>query len=249
MTGVLRVAFTVDFEPDCPPFLWGWRGVEEGMPRLLSLLREQRVRATFFTTGDSARRYPETIRALLADGHELACHGMWHRPFPDLSREEARAEIEESSEILRAFAPVTSFRAPYLRFPDDYVDLLPANGLTLDSSHGKYKLAYWRSKLGNGDASSVDALTRVAASTTSSVLRIPRLARRAILRSLSSPVVLFVHPWEFVDLTHEKLRYDCRFRTGEPALVCVRDVLQRFTSRGAQWITMRELDPRAEHVA
>jgi peptidoglycan/xylan/chitin deacetylase (PgdA/CDA1 family) len=249
MSDALRVAFTVDLEPDCPPFLWGWRGVEEGMPRLLSLLREERVRATFFSTGDAARRYPETVHALLADGHELACHGMWHRAFPDLSRDEASAEIEESAEILRGFAPVTSFRAPYLRFPERYVELLPVHGLTLDSSQGKYKLDYWRAKLGANDIPRPATLTRIPASTTSSVLRIPRLLRRAILGALSSPVVLFVHPWEFVDLTHEDLRYDCRFRTGEPALACVREVLRGFAARGAHWITMRELDPHAARVA
>ena len=249
MTASPAVAFTVDLEPDCPPFLWSWRGVEEGMPRLLSLLREQGVRATFFTTGDSARRYPEAVRALLADGHELACHGMWHRPFPDLSRDEARAEIEESAEILRAFAPVTSFRAPYLRFPETYVDLLAASGLTLDSSHAKYKLAYWRSRGGDDARRLAPSLTRVPASMTSSVLRLPRVIRHLILDALASPVVLFVHPWEFVDLTQEALRYDCRFRTGEPALACVREVLQRFTAHGCRWITMRELDPRATRVA
>ena len=249
MTKSRDVAFTVDLEPDCPPFLWGWRGVEEGMPRLLALLRDEKVRATFFTTGDAARRYPDTIRALLDDGHELACHGMWHRAFPELSREEAREEIQESAEILRAFAPVTSFRAPYLRFPESYVDLLPEHGLSLDSSHAKYKLAYWRSRRSGAFANDGTApLTRVPASMTSSVLRIPTLVRHLILDALSSPVVLFVHPWEFVDLTHEQLRYDCRFRTGEPALRCVREVLQRFARRGARWITMRELDPRAARV-
>ena len=50
-------------------------------------------------------------------------------------------------------------------------------------------------------------------------------------RRLSDPVVLFVHPWEFVDLTRERLRYDCRFRTGDVALRCLREVIDR--SRGA----------------
>lgn len=249
----LTVCFTVDVEPDCPPFLSGWRGLEEGMPRLLALLREEQVRATFFTTGDSARRYPAVVRALLDDGHELASHGMWHRPFPDLSREEARHEIEESAEILRAFAPVTSFRAPNLRFPDAYLELLEENGFTLDSSHGKHKLPYWRSRLfgerRGGAAARASTLTRIPASTTSSVLRIPRVVRDPLLRGLRSPVVLFVHPWEFVDLTRERLRYDCRFRTGDMALACVREVLRDLASRGARWATMRELDPRAAGAA
>jgi peptidoglycan/xylan/chitin deacetylase (PgdA/CDA1 family) len=236
----LLASFTVDVEPDCPPFLWTWRGMEEGMPRLLALLREENVRGTFFTTGDSARRYPDVMRAVLDDGHELACHGMWHRPFPTLSRDEARAEIEESAAILRGFAPVTSFRAPNLLFPDAYLDLLEANRFTLDSSHGKHKLGYWRARV-FGERSTT--LTRIPASTTSSVLRYPRAVRDPLLRGLRSPAVLFVHPWEFVDLTRERLRYDCRFRTGDAALACVRQVLRDFTARGARWMTMRELDP------
>jgi hypothetical protein len=40
----------------------------------------------------------------------------------------ARWEIEQSSRVLRDFAPVTSFRAPYLRFPDAYVPLLEQSG-------------------------------------------------------------------------------------------------------------------------
>lgn len=241
----LTVCFTVDVEPDCPPFLWGWRGLEEGMPRLLALLRDEGVPATFFTTGDSARRYPEVIRDLLDDGHELASHGMWHRPFPELTRDEARDELEESAAILRAHAPVTSFRAPNLRFPDAYLELLEENGFTLDSSHGRYKLPYWRSRLfgeGSGGRAS-RALTRIPASTTSSVLRLPRAVRAPLLRGLRSPVVLFVHPWEFVDLTREHLRWDCRFRTGDTALACLREVLRDFKARGARWATMRALDP------
>src|SRR3954470_6241470 len=136
------VAFTVDLEPDCPPFLRGFRGVEQGLPALLDLLGELRIAATFFTTGDVASRYPRSVQRVVDDGHELACHGMTHRAFPSLDRDTARWEIEESARILRAVAPVTSFRAPYLQFPEEYVELLRSNEFSLDSSHAKYKLAY-----------------------------------------------------------------------------------------------------------
>src|SRR5438105_1693442 len=102
------VAFTVDLEPDCPPFLSGFRGVEQGLPRLLDLLSELAVPATFFTTGDVARRFPAAVERVVADGHELGCHGMTHTAFTSLGRDAARREIEESAGILRAFAPVTS---------------------------------------------------------------------------------------------------------------------------------------------
>lgn len=241
--GRLLVAFTVDLEPDCPPFLQGFRGIDHGAPALLDLLDSEGVSATFFTTGEVASRSPQIVERLVAEKHELACHGMTHRAFTSLDHDEARREIEQSAAILRRFAEVTSFRAPYLRFPPAYVELLEANGFTLDSSQAKYKAAYYRDRPRT-------RLTRVAASATSSVLRLPKVVRSAYLGALSSPVVLFVHPWEFVDLRRERLRIDCRFKTGDVALECVRDVLRSFRRRGAEFVRMRELrapDPSAFH--
>lgn len=231
-TRQLDVCITVDFEPDCPPFLWTWRGITDGAPRLLELFAHETVQATYFTTGDTARRYPEAIRALMAAGHELACHGMTHRAFPDLSDDEAAFEIRESLKILRAFAPVTSFRAPYLRFPDRLLPLLQRNSISLDSSQAKYK---------GRISPSIDGLTRIPASVTSSVLRLPSAIRDPVLRQLASPVVLFVHPWEFVDLSRVPIRWDCRFRTGLPALDCLRSVIQLFKAKGARFCRMDEL--------
>lgn len=229
------VAFTVDLEQDCPPFLSGYRGMEQGFPRLLEMLNRLGVPATFFTTGDVAARFPNAVRQLLDDGHELGCHGMTHTAFTTLDRPAARAEIEESADRLRAFGRVTSFRAPYLQFPDAYVDLLEANGFEMDSSQARYKLAYYRSPRGT-------RIRRVPASVTSSVLRLPRVVRRAYLAALSNPIVLFVHPWEFVDLRRERLRIDCRFKTGDIALRCVEDVLGSYVERGARFVRIRELD-------
>lgn len=228
------VAFTVDVEPDCPPYLSGFRGIEEGMPRLLDLLAAERVPATFFTTGDVARRYPAVVDRLVAEGHELASHGMTHRAFDSLDPNEARREIEESAAILRQSAAVTSFRAPYLRFPSPYLGMLEDAGFSLDSSQAKYKAAYYRDR-------PATRLTRIPASVTSSVLRLPRAVRAAYLSALASPVVLFVHPWEFVDLRRERLRIDCRFRTGDAALECVRSLLRRYGKRGARFARMAEL--------
>jgi peptidoglycan/xylan/chitin deacetylase (PgdA/CDA1 family) len=233
-------SFTCDLEPDCPPYLWGFRGVEHGMPRLLDLLDDVGVRATFFTTGDVARAYPEAVEDLVGRGHELGCHGMTHTAFTELTADKARWEIEESARILRAFGSVTSFRAPYLKFPDAFVPMLEDSGFELDSSLAVYKRAYYQSRR----ASVRTTLRRIPASLTSSALRLPKLFREIYLRSLSAPLVLFVHPWEFVDLRQEDLRFDCRFRTGEAALHCVGDVLRGLKRRGALFTPMRELPVR-----
>lgn len=225
-------SFTVDLEPDCPPFLWTWRGVEEGMPRLLAMLASLDVRATFFTTGAVAERFPAVVRRVVDGGHELACHGMSHSAFDRMTTDEARREITESVRILRDFAPVTSFRAPYLRFPDAYLPLLVDAGFTLDSSSARYK---------RGGRGGITGLTRIPASITSSALRAWDLIRWPWLRALREPIVLFVHPWEFVDLTAERLRWDCRLRTGDPALVRTREVLADFLRRGTTFHAMRDL--------
>ena len=231
----LRVALTVDFEPDCPPYLsTTFRGIEQGAPRLLELFADTGVRATYFTTSEVAERYPDAVRALLRDGHDLGCHGVTHTAFDRMDEATARHEIEESSRVLRDFAPVTSFRAPYLRFPDAYVPLLEQSGFALDSSLAKYKRSYRAPRRPT-------TLARIPASMTSSVLRLPAFVRDPWLATLRDPVVLFVHPWEFVDLTRERLRYDCRFRTGDVALRCLREVIEAFARRGASFLPMREL--------
>ena len=230
-----RVSITVDFEPDCPPFLNStFRGIEQGAPALLDLFSDTGVRATYFTTGEVAERYGAAVRAVVDAGHELGCHGVTHTAFDTLDEAHARWEIERASEILRDFAPVTSFRAPYLRFPERYVALLEHAGFVVDSSVAKYKRAFYAKRLPT-------SLTRIPASMTSSVIRLPRVLRDPWLASLSDPVVLFVHPWEFVDLSREKLRYDCRFRTGNVALRCLREVIALFQRRGATFLPMREL--------
>jgi hypothetical protein len=184
---------------------------------------------------------------------------MTHTAFTTLDRDAARFEIVESSAILRRFTTVTSFRAPYLKFPEEYVELLEADGFLLDSSQAKYKFSHSPSRVtalatgilrrfapqedtgGRARQDNRERIRRVPASVTSSVLRVARPIRNAYLSALSDPIVLFVHPWEFVDLRSEKLRLDCRFKTGDVALACVREVLETYVTRGARFVRMREL--------
>ena len=94
-----------------------------------------------------------------------------------------------------------------------------------------------------------DESSAYPASVTSSVLRLPRAVREAWLARLASPVVLFVHPWEFVDLRDYDLRLDCRFATGATALRRVRAVLDFLSARGARFVTMREAGAAARQAA
>lgn len=221
------VCITVDMEPDCPPYLSTWRGVSEGAPRLLELFSRHDIPATYFTTGQTAQIFPDCIEKLVSAGHELGCHGMTHCSFRGLSPQAAAWEITESAKTLRRYATVTSFRAPYLQFPDTFLRLLVRAGFIVDSSQAQYKPHSMRPVR--------TTLRRIPVSVTSSVLRLPALIRDRWLLALSSPVVLFVHPWEFVDFRGTDLRLDCRFRTGEPALRDLDSVIRLLKSRGARF--------------
>jgi peptidoglycan/xylan/chitin deacetylase (PgdA/CDA1 family) len=235
---MLEVSLGIDVEPDCPPYLaTQYRGVVDGLPKVLDVLDDAgaNVRVTCFCTGVVAERFPHRITEILRRGHELASHGHTHRRFDQLSESDAALEIQRSTDALRSFgANVTSFRAPNLRFPRAFLPLLEAHGYEVDSSQAKYKADFYAKP-------TPTRLTRIAASMTSSMLRLPRWMRDPWLLTLASPVVLFVHPWEFVDLTRERLRLDCRFGTGDDALDDLRSAIALFAARGARFVRMDEL--------
>jgi peptidoglycan-N-acetylglucosamine deacetylase len=233
------VLFTVDVEPDCPPYLDGWRGVTEGLPWLLEALAEEDVAATFFTTGVTAERHSSAIAAIPAAGHELACHGHTHRRFGTMTAFEAAAELGDASGVLRAIAPVSAFRAPNLDMPDALLPLLLDAGYRIDSSEGSHRLDHRMRRWARADRAP-DGLLRIPASTTSSVLRLPPSLRDPWLARLSRPVVLFIHPWELVDLRGEPIRWDCRAGTGARARDAVREVIRLFRARGMRFGTMQE---------
>lgn len=233
---MLTVSLGIDVEPDCPPYLaTQYRGMRDGLPRVLDLLDEAGVPVTCFCTGEVAERFPERVREIARRGHEVGCHGHTHRRFDRLSPDDAEWEIATSTTILRDLvSDVRAFRAPNLQFPNTYLGILERHGFRVDSSQAKYKVAYYRS-------SPRTTLRRVAASMTSSVLRLDAWLRNPWLLALRSPVVLFVHPWEFVDLTRERLRVDCRFRTGEAALRALREVVDLYRAHGAVFRCLRDV--------
>ncbi|MEI6669316.1 MAG: polysaccharide deacetylase family protein [Acidobacteriota bacterium] len=229
----MRVCLTIDVEPDCPPFLATRRGIVEALPWLLDVLASASVPATFFVTGDIARRHAPLVRAVVEHGHELGCHGDDHEDYTRLTEALARRALAAACESLRAFGPVVSFRAPYLRLPATHVPLVADAGFDVDSSEARYKgLGVRPHRVGR--------LTRIPASITSSLLRLPTWLLDPIIASLRDPVVLFVHPWEFVDLRRAPIRWDCRAGTGEHARRSLVGLLARLRARDARFMRLRD---------
>ena len=226
---------SIDVEQDCPPFLHTMRGVEEGLPKLLRLFREERIAATFFITGQIAERYPPLVRQILEQGHELGCHGHAHRRFDQMSPKEAKAELTTAKQILEDFCcPIVCFRAPNLALPENYLGIIEEQGFSIDSSQATYKPPFPKTW------SQVGRLWRIPATATSSIFRLPLAIAWSILSRHEIPV-LFVHPWEFIDMSKTGVRLDCRFNTGEKALSLLRNVIRRFRDSGYRFATLEEM--------
>ena len=88
--------------------------VERNVDLILDLLRQHDVHATFFTLGWVAERYPEIVRAIVREGHELASHGYAHKRATEQSRAEFSEDISRSKSLLEEISgiEVKGYRAP-----------------------------------------------------------------------------------------------------------------------------------------
>src|ERR1700742_319694 len=71
-------------------------GPRVGVPRLLTLLAEYQLDATFFVPGLTADRYPDVVEAIAAAGHEVAHHSYTHYSPVTLTEDEERADFERA---------------------------------------------------------------------------------------------------------------------------------------------------------
>ena len=88
--------------------------VERNVDRILALLSEHDTRATFFTLGWIAERYPQLVRAIVDQGHELASHGYGHQRASDLNRDDFRDDVVRAKHLLEDLGGVAvqGYRAP-----------------------------------------------------------------------------------------------------------------------------------------
>lgn len=88
--------------------------VERNVERLLQMFAEHRARATFFTLGWIAERYPHVVRAIVDQGHELASHGYAHLRASEQTPEEFAADVRRAKALLEDIggSAVHGYRAP-----------------------------------------------------------------------------------------------------------------------------------------
>jgi peptidoglycan/xylan/chitin deacetylase (PgdA/CDA1 family) len=84
-------------------------------PRLLDILKERHIKATFFVLGQLVQEHPEIVSRALAEGHEIANHSWDHKALNKLGEGGLRHELSDTSEIISRTTgkPVTLMRPPY----------------------------------------------------------------------------------------------------------------------------------------
>ena len=90
---------------------WG----NEDTQTILDILKEHNVKATFFMTGGWVESYPEDVKRILADGHDLGNHSENHKNMSQLSNEEKRTELMDVHTKVQELTgyEMFLFRPPY----------------------------------------------------------------------------------------------------------------------------------------
>jgi peptidoglycan-N-acetylglucosamine deacetylase len=110
-------------------------GLAVGLPRILRLLDEVGLKATFFTEAWAALHHPGVLADLLARGHELALHGWVHEPWSALSaHDQERLLVDGAAMLAMIGAPRCGFRAPGGVLAPQTAHLLADLGFRYDSS-------------------------------------------------------------------------------------------------------------------
>jgi polysaccharide deacetylase family protein (PEP-CTERM system associated) len=88
--------------------------VERNIERLLVLFDKRSAKATFFTLGWMAARYPAMVREIVRAGHEVASHGSSHRRASEQSPQEFREDVESARKEIEDVVGVSvrGYRAP-----------------------------------------------------------------------------------------------------------------------------------------
>jgi polysaccharide deacetylase family protein (PEP-CTERM system associated) len=117
MTGGTPFLFSVDVEDPRLDLPDGER-LPARVPALtdtyLDFLRRHEAKGTFFVVGEVARRHPEVVGRIVAEGHEIGCHSDSHLPLDRLGQPGFADDLRRNLEALRAAGAETiaGYRAP-----------------------------------------------------------------------------------------------------------------------------------------
>lgn len=192
--------------------------VERNVDRLLELFERRAARATFFTLGWIAQRYPALVRRVAAQGHEVASHGSDHLRASDQTPQQFRKDIGDARKLLEDIAgqTVRGYRAPSFSIGTSNLwafDCIAEAGYRYSSSIYPVKHDHYGMPDAPRFAHRVrDGLTEVPITTTRLFARnlpaggggyfrllpyaVSRWAIARVNRVDRQPAIFYFHPWE-----------------------------------------------------
>ncbi len=99
--------------------------------KVLAVLKKYNIKATFFVLGGNAKQYPDLIKAILADGHNIENHSMTHPMLTRLNEQQLQYQIGGTNKIIKQLTgkePVC-LRPPYGAYNKQVKAVAAANGL------------------------------------------------------------------------------------------------------------------------
>ena len=216
--------------------------VVENTLRILALLDEFHLKATFFVLGWVAERAPDLVREIVKKGHEVACHGYSHELVYNIGPKKFRRDVRKAKNILEHITGknVLGYRAPSYSITEKSLwalDILVEEGFAYDSSifpivHDTYGIPGGK-RFPHEIQTQAGKITEFPMSTFpfkigpwSSQLPIAgggylrlfpahvvELAIRYINKQEIQPAIVYFHPWE-IDPDQPRIRagFKSRFR-------------------------------------
>ncbi len=197
--------------------------VEPNTERILDLLDEHGVAATFFVLGWVAEHHAKLVRQIADRGHEVACHSYAHRLVYAMGQAEFREDVRRAKGAIEEAlgAPIYGYRAPTFSVVQSSLwalDILAEHGFEYDSSifpihHDRYgmpdapRFPYHVRLAGGGEILEFPMTTlpiarqRLPFCGGGYFRLVPYALIRAGLRRINEheqqPGIVYLHPWEF----------------------------------------------------
>lgn len=101
---VTSIALTFDDGPDL-----------KYTPKILDVLKSNKVKATFFVVGTQIQKYPVTFKRIIREGHEIGSHSFQHLKISGLPMNQVKYQLNHNAEIIRKYGGTSKkiFRPPY----------------------------------------------------------------------------------------------------------------------------------------
>lgn len=115
-----KVALTFDDGPD-----------DDATPKILDILRDKEVPATFFVEGEQVQLFPKQLQRITTEGHQIGNHSWSHRDFTKITTCEVINEIKKAERLINCITGIKTkiFRPPYGSFTDAELNVINHLGL------------------------------------------------------------------------------------------------------------------------